>query len=146
MGRRKIDKIFNNTHEENDYSGQNIKFTIESGYETLSDPESQIHYKILFEEIHNLIENSEFKVFNEIDEKGNAIKLNKVQINQVYNYVISNTARNHKIEVWSMLSEYFDIYPNKFYSSLSNVFKHDLVMELDRATNFLEKNKIKKLF
>jgi hypothetical protein len=41
---------------------------------------------------------------------------------------------------------YFDINPSKFYSSLSNVYKEDLIQELDDRTGILEKKNIKRLF
>jgi hypothetical protein len=74
-------------------------------------------------------------------------KLNKVQINQVYSYVVNNLdASIRKIEIFSVMSDYFDIYPNKFYSSLSNKYKNDLILELDASLNILKKKKIRKLF
>lgn len=147
MSRRRHDKIFNNTYEEQDYEKGTQNFKIESGFDCSLNPEDDIHENILFNDIHELIENSVFKEFNILDENGEAVSLNKIQINEVYNYITGKIGKNYrKIEIWSTLSQYFNIYPNKFYSSLSNKFKHDLVIELDNATNFLEKNKIRKVF
>ena len=51
-----------------------------------------------------------------------------------------------RIDIFSEMCIYFDIRPVKFYSSLSNVYKEDLIQELDRKTGILEKKNIKKLF
>jgi len=146
--RKKLDKIFDNKYEEKEMDFvSNMSFNISSVYNQTGDPEDEIHSNILYGEIQKMIVDSEFERFNQLDENGNIIKLNKVQINQVYSYVITGLPNGYrKIEIWSMLSEYFDIYPTKFYTSLSNKFKHDLVEELDVTTNILEKKKIRKLF
>jgi hypothetical protein len=124
-----------------------VNFKIDPTYSLSDNPEDQIHRKILYDEIHTVIQDSPYKEFNEVDEEGNKIKLNKVQINKVYSHVLSNINIGYKkIEIWEILSEYFDIYPNKFYSSLSNIYKHELIIELDELTGILGKKKIKKLF
>ena len=51
-----------------------------------------------------------------------------------------------EIDLFSVLSDYFDVFPNKFYNSLSNKFKDELIKELDDKYNILEKRKIRKLF
>ena len=45
-----------------------------------------------------------------------------------------------------MLSDYLDVAPTKFYNSLNNKAKDDLILELDKKTNVLERKGIKKLF
>lgn len=146
--RTKLDKIFDNKFEEQEFDGSNISFNIDPAYGQSGDPEMEIHFDMIFDEIHNIVINSELKVFNEIDEKtGVAKKLNKVHINQVYGYVINNMETQYrKIDLFSVLSEYFDILPTKFYNSLSNSFKDELMMELDKSTNILSRKKITKLF
>lgn len=143
----KRDKIFDNGYGEVDnYSGP-INFTVDSSYHSYGTAENSYDYDVLFQEIESLIINSEYAAFNVIDENKKAKKLNKMQINQVYTFIIKNlTVTHRKIEVFSILSDYFDIYPNKFYSSLSNKYKNELIMELDQSTNILQKKKIRKLF
>jgi hypothetical protein len=51
-----------------------------------------------------------------------------------------------RIDLFSESCVYFDINPSKFYSSLSNVYKEDLIQELDDRTGILEKKNIKRLF
>lgn len=124
-----------------------VNFRIDPSYALSEDPEDQIHRKILYDQIHKIIETSPYVEYNHIDEDGNKVKLNKVQINKVYSHVLKFINIGYKkIEIWEVLSEYFDIYPNKFYSSLSNIYKHELIIELDKLTGILGKKKIKKLF
>ena len=97
--------------------------------------------------IHELITVSRFKIFNEVDELGKCNKLRKTDINEVYGYIIDEMQEKwSRIDIFSEMCVYFDIKPVKFYSSLSNVYKEDLIQELDRKTGILEKKNIKKLF
>lgn len=148
MGRKKYDKLFDNTFGESDYIPESSQsFQIQDGYGWTEDAEGAIADGILFDRIHEIIENSQFKVFNELDENNVAKSLNKVQINEVYSYVIAIIGNKfRKLDIWSTLSDYFNIYPNKFYSSLSNSFKHDLNIELEKSTGYKNKNKVNKLF
>lgn len=141
------DKPKNDGYFELESTGTSVNFRIDPTFIFSDDPEDLIHKKMLRDELHKIIENSPYKEFNKRDEDENLIKLNKIQINKVYSYVVERVNKGYKkIEIWAILSEYFDIYPNKFYSSLSNVYKHELVMELDEMTGILDKKKIKKLF
>jgi hypothetical protein len=143
----KVDKIFDNKFGESDYDGKKVNFIVDQGFHSYEDVEDKFQYKQLFDKIHLLIQESEFKSFNAMNTEKKMQKLNKVQINQVYSYVVNNLdASIRKIEIFSVMSDYFDIYPNKFYSSLSNKYKNDLILELDAALNILKKKKIRKLF
>tara|TARA_B100001758_G_C18236083_1_gene517984 strand:- start:41 stop:535 length:495 start_codon:yes stop_codon:yes gene_type:complete len=141
------DKIFNNTYGEQDLSGQKISFTVASGYGDNMDPDDKMHYDSLFERIDSLIKGSEFEHLNEATPDGVIKKLNKVQINKVFFYIIEKTGSDYsRIDLFGVLSDYFDVFPNKFYNSLSNKFKDELIKELDDKYNILEKRKIRKLF
>jgi hypothetical protein len=97
--------------------------------------------------IHALIEVSRFKSFNEVDDLGRCNKLKKSDINDVYGYISDEMgAKFSRIDLFSELCVYFDINPTKFYSSLSNVYKEDLIQELDKKTGVLGKKNINKLF
>ena len=147
MGRKKLDKIFNNTFEEQEYDKGSQNFKIEQGYESSTNPEEYIHDKLLFDEIHEIVEDSEYKYLNEFVDKDDDDKLNKVQINEIYSFISEKIGSKYrKIEIWSTLSDYFNIYPNKFYSSLSNIYKDDLLTELNESTGYWEKNNMRKLF
>lgn len=121
-----------------------FSFTVEpSRYENLED---QISYDNLMKEIHLIIQNSEFVKFNEVVED-KVYKLNKMEINKVYTYIIGKVKEpSRQIEIFSIVSEYFEINPKKLYSSLSNKYKHELLMLLDRDTDILKRKNIRKLF
>ena len=141
------DKIFNNTYGEQDLGGQKINFTVAAGFGDGMDPDDKQHYDSLFDVVDMLIKGSEFEHLNEATPDGVIKKLNKVQINKVFFYIIENTGRSYtRIDLFSVLSDYFDVFPNKFYNSLSNKFKDELIEELDKKYNILEKGKIRKLF
>lgn len=144
---REKDKIFDNNFGERNFESGSMTFKLDSSFADDIDAEELIHRKILYDKIHALIELSEFKKLNELDENGDHVKLNKVQINKVYGYITARLNKGYKkIELWSIVSEYFDIYPAKFYSSLSNIYKHDLLEELDKSIDFLKKHNIEKLY
>jgi hypothetical protein len=146
-GYQEKDKIFNNTYGEQDLGGQKINFTVAPGFGEGMDPDDKQHYDSLFDVVDKLIKGSEFEHLNEATPDGVIKKLNKVQINKVFFYIIENTGTSYtRIDLFSVLSDYFDVFPNKFYNSLSNKFKDELIEELDKKYNILEKRKIRKLF
>jgi dGTP triphosphohydrolase len=143
----RVDKIFDNKFLESDYDGQRVNFAVDQSFHSYEEVEDKFHYKQLFDRIHNLVQESEFKAFNVMNDEKKMQKLNKMQINQVYSYIVNNVDPSvRKIDIFSVISDYFDIYPNKFYSSLSNKYKNELILELDAALNILKKKKIRKLF
>jgi len=146
--RKKLDKIFDNKYEEHEIDTSQMSFTIESGYSASLDPEGEVHSSLLFDEVDEIIKNSEYNRFNTLKDNGGAVKLNKVQINEVYTFVLSKISPGYRrIEVWATLSEYFDIYTNKFFTSLSNKYKNELIQELDRVYKVIGSSKgIKKMF
>jgi len=141
------DKIFNNTYGDFDNSTSETSFKIEAGYEDRTDPDDQIHYDIMMRRLDKLIKDSEFKGLNEVTAAGISQKLSKIQINQVFHFVVKNMGQEYsRTEIFGALSDYFDVFPNKFYSSLSNKYKDELISELDKKYNILEKRNIRKLF
>ena len=141
------DKIFNNSFDTPEFELGNISCELDPSVKNNQDEEERIHYEMIARKIHELILVSRFKVFNEIDEQGRCNKLKKNDVNDVYGYIIDEIGKNwSKIDLFSEMCIYFDIKPAKFYSSLSNVYKEDLIQELDRKTGILEKKNIKKLF
>jgi ferritin-like protein len=142
-----IDKIFNNNFESPDTDFGNINFELDPATKDLQDEEDKIHYELIAREIHKLIGLSRFKAFNDVDELGRCSTLKKSDINDIYGYIIDEmSAKNSRIDIFSELCVYFDINPTKFYSSLSNVYKEDLIQELDLRTGILKRKNIKKLF
>ena len=143
----KNDKIFNNSFDTPEFELSNISFDLDPSLKDDLDEEEKIHYEMIARIIHDLITVSRFKIFNEVDELGKCNKLRKTDINDVYGYIIDEMqSKWSRIDIFSELCVYFDIRPVKFYSSLSNVYKEDLIQELDRKTGILEKKNIKKLF
>ncbi len=141
------DKIFNNTYGEQDLSDSKIEFKVAPSFETDLDPDDQMHYNILFQKIDTLIKESEFNELSKVTPDGVVKKLNKVQINKVFLYVIEHLGTSYsRIDLFSVISDYFDVFPNKFYNSLSNKFKDELILELDKKYDILKKKKINKLF
>lgn len=141
------DKIFNNSFDTPDFELTSISFELDPSVRNDQDEEDRIHYEMIARKIHELITVSRFKVFNDVDELGRCNKLKKTDINDVYGYIIDEIGRNwSRIDLFSEMCIYFDIKPAKFYSSLSNVFKEDLIQELDAKTGILEKKNIKRLF
>lgn len=143
----KNDKIFNNSFDTPEFELGNISFELDPSVRNDQDEEERIHYDMIARLIHELILKSRFKVFNDIDAQGKCNKLKKNDVNDVYGYIIDEIGSNwSKIDLFSEMCIYFDIKPAKFYSSLSNVYKEDLIQELDAKTGILEKKNIKKLF
>jgi hypothetical protein len=140
------DKIFGNTYGEGSYEGS-TSFKVDSAYESSMSPEDVIHYDILMKKIDTLIRMSDFAELNKVTPDGSTKKLNKIQINQVFLLIINNIGRDYtRVDVFGALSDYFDIVPNKFYNSLSNKYKDELIRELDSKYNVLKKKNIKRLF
>tara|TARA_Y100000361_G_scaffold134904_1_gene134361 strand:- start:37 stop:480 length:444 start_codon:yes stop_codon:yes gene_type:complete len=146
--RNKTDKIFDNNFDSPEIEGKGtISFNLDSSVRGNYTEEELIHYEILAREIHKLIDNSRFKKFNEIDDFSNINKLKKMDINEVYGFILDELSKNYsRIDIFSELSNYFNIHPTKFYNSLSNVFKEELITELDNRTGILSKKNINKLF
>jgi hypothetical protein len=141
------DKIFNNTYGEQDPTDNPINFTVLPGYADDTDLDDKMHHNLLIMRVNELIKGSEFEHLNEVTEGGIIKKLNKVQINKVFFYIIGHLGSSYtRVDLFSVLSDYFDVFPNKFYNSLSNKFKDELIKELDDKYNILEKRGIRKLF
>jgi hypothetical protein len=141
------DKIFNNSYGDYDPSESKISFTVSPTYGDDMDPDDKMHYELLFKKVDSLIKGSNFEHLNEVTTDGVIKKLNKVQINKVYSHIIEHLGTAYtRIDLFAVISDYFDVFPNKFYNSLSNKFKDELIKELDDKYNILEKRKIRKLF
>jgi len=142
------DKIFDNNFDSPEFEFlSNFTFDLDPSYRDNRVEEEKIHVQMLSRDIHELVEVSRFNVFNQVDDQGKTTKLKKVDINEVYGYIIDEIAKNYTlIDIFSEMCVYFDINPSKFYNSLSNAYKEELVAELDKKTNILDKKNIKKLF
>jgi len=148
MARTKTDKIFDNNFENTEFElNGTIKFTVSSQYLDERDEEIKIEQVALQNDIHEIILKSRFNQFNKLDEFSQTEKLKKNDINDVYEYVIDELGSMYGcIDIFSELSDYFNVNPNKFYSSLSNAFKENLIEELDKKTGILKSRNINRLF
>lgn len=143
----KIDKIFDNTYGDIDYDNfSKVDFIVDSNFHSYENLQDDLQDILIFKKIHELIENSKFSVKHLTGKKTKHRRLNKFEINEVYEYISNNLTNVRKIDIFSHLTDYFDITSTKFYSSLSNLYKNELINELDKITNILEKKNIKKLF
>ena len=133
------DKIFNNNYESTSYQGPDTNFTLSSQYNKGKDFIDSLEYDMSYEVIMDVLENSPFDKFNKPDAEGNYKKLNKMQINEVYSYVAMRLPQFPRVQMFSIVQDHFDINSNKFYDSLSNTFKKELIEELRNSGNIREK-------
>lgn len=147
MSRQRTDKIFDNTFEESDYDGRTVNWKADASWSENKDSETSIIDDILMDRINELVTTSrKYKKLNKPAKDGKIPKLNKVQIGMIYSYVVENIKDYNVIEVFAATSEYFDIPGAKFYNSLSNAHKDDLMIELDKRTGVIDAKGIRKLF
>lgn len=146
--RTKRDKIFDNSFEESEYEmDANMSFELSPRVVDNRSEEDKIEADLIAREIHELISNSRFKKFNEIDEFQQTTKLKKLDINEVYEFISEEMKAKHSlVDVFSELCDYFNVNPTKFYQSLSNKFKEELIEELDERTHVLKRKNINRLF
>ena len=123
------DKIFQNTYDEIELDTYSISFKVDPSYETESY-EYTIDEKIIYRKIEEVLKNSIYEKILFADENQKYKKLSKIEINQLYQFIIIKLSSEPKIEIFSVLSSFFDINPNKLYESLSNTFKTGLILEL----------------
>lgn len=138
----KRDKIFENTYEETESDGSDFTFKVDPSVE-IKSYEHTIDEAMIFRKFEKLIDGSKFMKFNILEEGKGFKKMNKGDINEVYSFVTTNLTNHPRIEIFSVICGYFDISPEKFYESLSNSFKTELITEL-KGRGFL--NKTKSLF
>ena len=126
----KRDKIFDNTYDEIELDNSAIEFKVDPSFGSKSY-EYTIDEKFILEKIENLLlTKPEFDCFFHPDESGNFRKISKVEINNIYSFITSQLVKEPRIEIFSIISSMFDINPDKFYESLSNTFKTELITEL----------------
>jgi hypothetical protein len=148
MARTRTDKIFDNSFESTEFElNGNLTFTVSPQYSDDRPEEDKIEQAALQKDIHELIEKSRFNVFNKLDDFADTTKLKKSDINEVYEFIYCEISNKYScIDIFSELSDYFNINPSKFYSSLSNSFKESLIEELDKKTGVLKSRNINRLF
>ena len=146
--RTKRDKIFDNTFEESEYEfDTSMTFALSPRVVDNRSEEEKLEADQIADQIHDLITSSRFKKFNEIDKFQQTVKLKKIDINEVYEYISDEMRATHSlVDVFSELCDYFNVNPTRFYQSLGNKFKEELIEELDERTNVLKRKNINRLF
>jgi len=134
------DKIFNNSYESTEYDTGKISFNVAPQYSgTSTSPEDRIELDMAWTVVSEILDHSKFKNLNRADKEGNYKKLNKLQINEVYSFIVMQLPEFPRIQLFSVVQEYFDVNSNKFYDSLSNTFKKELIEELRKVGYMREK-------
>jgi len=146
--RTKRDKIFDNTFEDSEFEfDPTMSFALAPRAVDNRSEEDKIEAAQLADTIHTLIMNSPFKRFNKIDEFQQTVKLNKIDINEVYDFISGETKEDFSVvDIFSEMCDYFNVNPTRFYQSLSNKFKEELIEELDERTSVLQRKNINRLF
>jgi hypothetical protein len=137
------DKIFDNDFEQTELDTTEKTFVIDSNFteKTLDEKiDENMFYVLIYEVLDN---DPNINRFNKMDDTGSFPKINKSDINEIYRYVTKVHPKIPKIEVFSIVTGIYDINPEKFYDSLSNTFKTELINEL-KDRGFLKN--IKSLF
>lgn len=124
------DKIFDNQFEQTELDTSEKSFQIDSSFveKTLDE---KIDEQIIDTKIKDLLlSDPRFSRYNTRLEDGTFPKINKSDINEIYRHVIESIPGIPIIEAFSVITGIYDISPEKFYDSLSNMFKTDLITEL----------------
>jgi hypothetical protein len=124
------DKIFDNEFEQTELDTTEKNFSVDSSFLEKTFDE-KIDETMFYELIYDVLDNDpSVSRFNKMEESGSFPKINKSDINHIYQHVISVHPHIPKIEVFSIVTGVYDIKPEKFYDSLSNTFKTELINEL----------------
>jgi hypothetical protein len=147
MPRTKLDKIFDNKFHETEYVDNSniIDFHSDHFIEEIENPYRKIVVENITNEIDLLIDThfSEFKIV--VDSK--VKRINKEDINLIYNILREKLIKKYAIvDIWYYLAEYFDVDTNRFFDSLDDKFKNELIMYLKVNTNLLKDDSINNLY
>jgi hypothetical protein len=151
FGKQKIfngDKIFFNKWDNGAdvFSNAPVNFSIVD--ESSENIEEKRHENILFEKIDFLIKSNEkYNDWNSIV-NNRLKKLDKIEINDVWTFIVKNLYSDEysRIDIFSVLHQYFDIPYSRFYESLSNFYKNELLDDLNKKTGILDKKKLNHTF
>lgn len=134
-------KIINNDYYSKEIDTRKISFNLDPSFQTSGNDVNALHLEFLLKDIEELIKGTEYEVYI----KNHDLKLNKSDINKVYYFIVKNLKDYTKTDLFSQISEYFDIDYHKFFNSLSNKFKEELMLELEESSVY-KRRKINKLF
>jgi hypothetical protein len=126
------DKIFDNDFENTELDTTETKFSLDTNFaeKTLDD---KIDETMFYADVSDFIKsNNRLHTLNSALPSGGFPKINKSEINEIYRCISESLTYIPKIEVFSIVTSIYDISPDKFYESLSNTFKTELITELKR--------------
>jgi len=93
---QKEDKIFNNTFESTEFElNGSISFEVSKQYIDDRSEDEKIELDMIRRDIHEVISGSKFKHFNEIDDMHDTKKLKKLDINEVYEFVVNELVKKY---------------------------------------------------
>jgi len=134
------DKIFDNEFGQTEIDTRDKSFNLDPNLADRS-MEDKMDEMIYYESVKNLLlENQKYTRFNQPLPDGSFLKINKVDINDMYRTVLESIDGIKNIEAFSIITSIYDISPEKFYESLSNTFKSDLITEL-KSRGYLKNRK-----
>jgi hypothetical protein len=134
------DKIFDNQFEQTELDTSEKSFQIDSSIAEKSY-DDRIDEEMISDQIKNLLLNNQrYNRFNVANPDGSFPKINKSDINEIYRHILESIPEVPIIEAFSVITNIYDISPEKFYESLSNTFKTELIAEL-RNRGYLKNRK-----
>ncbi len=134
------DKIFDNEFGQTELDTRDKSFNLDPN---LSDRsmDDKVDETLFYESVKSLLlENPKYLRFSQPLKDGSYLKINKVDINDMYRTVLETVVGIKNIEAFSIITSIYDISPEKFYESLSNTFKSDLITEL-KSRGYLKNRK-----
>jgi len=138
----KRDKIFDNEYDQIELDSSNQTFSIDTSYRAQSIEDSidvDLVKERLYEEIAKV---EKYQAYLE-PINGEFKKIGKSEINEIYSHLNKAMGPGTRIEIYSCMCEIYEISPDKFYESLSNKFKTELIQDL-KSRGYLQN--IKALF
>lgn len=137
------DKIFFNSFYESDSDGSQINFNVDD-YHKIDSYDNKIDEEQIYQKVISYFESEEwlkkYITAKNVTENttGEFPKISKLELNEIYSFFREKFNNNYLIELFSVLIEILDLNQSKFYESLSNTFKDELIEQL-RKRGFLQK-------
>ncbi len=103
-------------------------------YVDVEDRETKLFKKTLYENFHDLIQTSPFKVLNYKTKYNENLKLNGAQIRKLYMFLIKEMSYKYSyLDLFNIASEYFDIETDRFLHHMHKKHKVLLVTFIKKS-------------